>query len=311
MAQRCVGTNEGVERLFSEGKILRTHILRPTWHFVAAGDIRWMLALSAPRVHTLNRYMYRQEGVDDELMARCSLLLTEALRGGIQLTRKEIGEWLGRNGVEAKGMRLAYILMWAELEGLVCSGARRGKQHTYALLEERAPDADHLAPDDALAELTRRYFATRGPATIKDYTKWSSLTMAQAREGLEMVGDELEQIEAGGRVYWMAPGEPPRPPTGPVVDLVQGYDEVVSSYGESRDLILGEVALPGTEPDPPLLHTILLDGQVVGHWKETVSRNEVTVETFLYRSLSAEGQAALQHAVSRLGRFYGLPVSLL
>jgi hypothetical protein len=196
VAQRCVGVDdEEMERLFSEGRILRTHLLRPTWHFVAARDIRWMLALSAPRVHTLNRHMYGREGVDDELMARCSRLLAEALRGGNHLTRKEIGDLLGRNGVEANGVRLAYVLMWAELEAVVCSGARRGKQHTYALLEERAPDAAELSSDAALVELTRRYFATRGPATIKDYTKWSSLTVAQARQGLEMMGEALQRVE--------------------------------------------------------------------------------------------------------------------
>lgn len=306
VAQRCEGVdNEEMERLFDGGAILRTHILRPTWHFVTAGDIRWMLALSAPRVHTLNRYMYRREGIDDELTTRCTRLLTEALQGE-QLTRTEIGDWLGRNGVEAKGVRLAYILMWAELEALICSGARRGKQHTYALLDERVPAADKLEPEDALAELTRRYFTTRGPATIKDYTKWSSLTVAQARAGLDMVGEEFERFESDGRVYWMAPGDAPNPPAGPAVDLVQGYDEVVSSYGESRDLILGQVSLPGTDPHPTLLHTILASGQVVGHWKVTVRWSEVRVDTFFYRHLERGEQAALEAAVSRVGDFFGL-----
>jgi hypothetical protein len=129
---------EAVERAFSEGRILRTHILRPTWHFVAARDIRWMLDLSAPRVHAFNRYMYRREGIDKELASKCARLLREVLQGGEQLTRAEILDWFGRNGVAASGVRLAYILMWAELEALICSGARRGKQHTYALLDERA-----------------------------------------------------------------------------------------------------------------------------------------------------------------------------
>jgi hypothetical protein len=151
VAQRCAGVNrKEVERAFSAGTILRTHILRPTWHFVAARDIRWMIELSAPRVHTLNRHMYRREGIDKEMTTKCARLLTEALRGGEQLTRAEIRDWLGRNGVAAAGARLAYILMWAELEALICSGARRGKQHTYALLEERAPHAETKAADEGV-----------------------------------------------------------------------------------------------------------------------------------------------------------------
>jgi hypothetical protein len=311
VAQRCTGVGEEqIERLFSEGEILRIHILRPTWHFVSARDIRWMLELSAPRVHTINRYMYRRLGIDEEMTAKCTRLLTEALRGGERLTRREIGKWLARTGVQAAGMRLAYILMWAELEALICSGARRGKQHTYALLEERAPNAGTKATDDALAELTRRYFTTRGPATVKDYTKWSGLTIAQARAGLEMVESELERTESDGRVYWMSPETVPDPPIGPVIDLVQGYDEVVSSYGESRDIILGKVPLPGTDRDPPLLHTVLSAGKVAGHWKETVNRREVSVDTFMYRPLAPEEQTALREAVNRLGYFFGLPARL-
>ena len=307
VAQRSNKANiHDIERLFSEGAILRTHLLRPTWHFVFAEDIKWVLEATAPRVHMLNGHMYRREGVDDDLAARCARLLTEALRGGGQLTRKEVAAWFGRNGVEASGMRLAYILMRAELDALICSGARKGKQHTYVLLDERAPGAKVLGPDGALAELTRRYFSTRGPATVKDYTKWSSLTMAQARSGLEMVDGEFERVEVEHRVY-LTPVAPQPMPNSPVVDLIQGYDEIVSSYGESRDLILGRVGLPGTDPDPPLLHTILLDGSLAGHWKESLGRRELTVNTTLYRSLEAKEDAALVQAVQRFGDFYAMP----
>jgi hypothetical protein len=310
VAQRSYNANvHDIERLFSEGAILRTHVLRPTWHFVFAEDIRWVLEATAPRVHMLNGHMYRREGVDDDLAATCARLLTEALRGGGQLTRKELAAWFGRNGVEASGMRLAYILMRAELDALICSGPREGKQHTYALLDERAPGAKVLGHDGALAELTRRYFSTRGPATVKDYTKWSSLTVAQARRGLEMVGAELERVEVGQRVYW-TPGTPHSRPNRPVVDLIQGYDEIVSSYGESRDLILSEVGIPGTNPDPPLLHSILLDGRLAGHWKESLGRKELTVNSTFYRSLEGKEDAALGQALQRLGAFYSMPARL-
>lgn len=133
VAQRSESaTVREVERLFSEGAILRTHLLRPTWHFVSAEDIMWVLEATASRVHILNGHMYRREGVDDDLAAKCARLLTAELRGGGQLTRKELAVLFGRNGVEASGVRLAYILMRAELDALICSGARRGKQHTYA-----------------------------------------------------------------------------------------------------------------------------------------------------------------------------------
>lgn len=308
IAQRANPANiQDIESLFSDGTILRTHLLRPTWHFVVAEDIRWVLEATAPRVHMLNGHMYRREGIDDDLAATCARLLTEALRGGGQLTRKELAAWFGRNGVEASGMRLAYILMRAELDALICSGAREGKQHTYALLDERAPGGKVLGPEGALAELTRRYFSSRGPATVKDYTKWSSLTVAQARSGLEMVGAELERVEVGQRVYW-TPGTLHSTPNRAVVDLIQGYDEIVSSYGESRDLILSEVGIPGT--NPPLLHTILLNGRLAGHWKESLGRKELTVNSTLYRPLEGKEDAALGQALQRLGAFYSVPARL-
>jgi hypothetical protein len=310
VAQRSTNVNvRDIERRFSDGAILRTHLLRPTWHFVFADDIRWVLEATSARVHMLNGHMYRREGVDDELAAKCTRLLTEALRGGGQLTREEVAAWFSRNGVEASGMRLAYILMRAELDALICSGARKGKQHTYALLEERAPGAKALGTEGALAELTRRYFSTRGPATVKDYTKWSSLTMAQARSGLEMVEAELARVEVEHRVYWNA--ATPRPmPDSPVVDLIQGYDEIVSSYGESRDLLLSEVGNRGTNPDPPLLNSVLLDGRLAGNWKESLARRELIVNTRLYRSLESSAAAALERAVQRLGDFYAMPAHL-
>jgi hypothetical protein len=311
VAQRCAAICEkDIERAFAEGEILRTHILRPTWHFVSARDIRWMLELSAPRVHAINRHMYNREGIDEQLARKCIRLLRKELTGRAQLTRAEIRNMLSRGGVDAAGPRLAYILMWAELEAVICSGARKGKQHTYALLEERAPHAQTKSPDDALAELTRRYFATRGPVTVRDFTKWSGLTVAQARTGLEMVGGELDREERSGRIFWYSQSPVPTSPHRGTVDLVQGYDEVISSYGESR-MTVPEEALPGgTSPNPPMLHAILSDGRLVGHWKETRRTKEVTIATSFYRPLQQEERSSLQKAVNRLSDFFQLPVRL-
>ena len=181
-------TDAAVEQAFDEGAILRTHILRPTWHFVAPADIRWMLALSAPRVHAVNAYAYRTFELDAAVLARSRAALERALAGGRQLTRLELAKVLQRAGVQADGPRLAHVMMHAELDAVICSGARRGKQFTYALLEERAPRAKVLPRDEALAELTRRYFASHGPATLRDYVWWSGLTARDARAGM---ADEL------------------------------------------------------------------------------------------------------------------------
>ncbi len=156
-----------VARAFDEGRILRTHVLRPTWHFVTPADIRILLQLTAPRVEALNAFIYRQQGLDTETLTRGEHVIAGALEGGNQLTRPELAAILGQEGIPATGVRLAYIVMHAELDALICSGAMRGKQHTYALLDERAPDARVVPHEKALAEITFRFFTGHGPATSR------------------------------------------------------------------------------------------------------------------------------------------------
>ena len=182
VAQRTKGLTEAtIEQVFAEGAILRTHLLRPTWHFVTPADIRWLLKLTAPRVNAANASYYRKFGLDEAVLARTNTVIARALEGGKQLTRSELEAALQQAGLSTPAddrLRLAYIMMRAELDVLVCSGPLRGKQHTYVLLEERVPQAGTLERDEALAELTRRYFTSRGPATLKDYMGWSGLLAA-------------------------------------------------------------------------------------------------------------------------------------
>jgi hypothetical protein len=155
-------TDADVETAFARGQILRTHVLRPTWHFVTPQDLRWMLALTAPRVQAVNRYAYRRFELGEALLARSLDVLAAALAGRQPLTRPELAEALARSGIDVQGLRLGYVLMHAELEALICSGPRRGRQHTYALLADRCADAPALGRDEALAELTLRYFRSPG-----------------------------------------------------------------------------------------------------------------------------------------------------
>jgi len=198
VAQRTNGAiNARMDQALADGTILRTHVVRPTWHFVLPADIRWLLDLTAPRVNALSAYYFRQLGLDDAVFAKTNALFSKVLKGGGQLTRTELNAMLQRSGIAASGQRLGYILMRAELDAIICSGARRGKQQTYALFDERVRRAKRMRRDDALAELTRRYFVSRGPATLKDYVVWSSLTGAEGRIGLEMVRSRLEHDVIG------------------------------------------------------------------------------------------------------------------
>jgi Winged helix DNA-binding domain len=298
-------TDAAVEEAFARGEILRTHVLRPTWHFVARADIRWMLRLTAPRVHALNRYPYRKYELDDDVLRRSGEVLVRALANAEPHTRSELAELLRRAGIVADGLRLGYILMHAELEELLCSGPRRGRQQTYALLDDRAGEAKVLTRDQALAELTWRYFASHGPATVRDFRAWSSLTAADARAALERVGHRLEaQTGDDGTPWYAAPAGPEdRPATGAF--LIPMYDETVVAY---RDL---KVVL--AEPPPAegfLSRPIVIDGRTVGSWKRFVGRRGATIEADLFTPLARAETEALEAVVERFGRFMELPASL-
>ena len=313
VAERTGGVSDAaMDRAFADGTILRTHVLRPTWHFVLPADIRWMLALTAPRVQALHAYRYRQLELDDTVLEQCTALLVDALQGGHQLTRKALDAALKSAGIATNDFRLAHILMNAELDGIICSGGLQGKQHTYALLDERAPRAKRLTHDAALAELTLRYFASHGPATAKDFKWWSSLTAANVEKGLEMVAAQLEHEVIGGMSYWFAASAPYPKAASPTVHLLQGYDEYTVAYSESKYVLDASGAARSRPRDTVVFnHVVILDSQVAGRWKRTLKKNSVVIEAALYAPFDDAQTQALQAAADRHGRFLGLTASVV
>jgi hypothetical protein len=296
-----------IDQVFSAGGILRTHILRPTWHFVLPADLRWLQELTAPRVHAQNAYYYRQSGLDDGMRARCNRLITDALRGGSHLTRKELEGVLLRDGIALKGLGMAYAVMQAELDCVIVSGALKGRQQTYALFEERVPDAPALTRDEALGELAVRYFASRGPATPKDLRFWSSLTLADVQRCIEIAGERLRQEEVDGLTLWSAPSEAPPPVPSPKVHLLQGLDEYFVGYGESRTFC-DQAGTRVSMVDRAVYNgALIVDSQLAGHWKRTVTKRAVTFQAALRAPFDDARMQALRDAADRHGEFLGLP----
>lgn len=312
LGQRLRAADDAVvERAFNEGEILRTHVMRPTWHFVAPADIRWLLALTAPRVNIVNGTMYRQLELDEALFARSNQAIAEALTGGTYLTRAELGEVLAQAGIIAEGLRLGYIVHRAELDAVICSGPRRGKQFTYALLDERAPQAKVLERDEALAELTRRYFTSHGPALPQDFAWWSGLTLTDVRAGLDMVKDSLRQETLSGQTCWFSPNRPVLQAPSPAAYLLPNYDEYLVSYRNSRHAIEPEYLALFYARNVVFSHFVLVDGRVVGSWRRDFEKKTVIITVKLFETLSEAQTQALVAAADRYGSFLGLPVRLM
>lgn len=298
-----------IQRAFDAGQILRTHVLRPTWHFVAPHDIRWMLELSAPRVHRTMATYDRQLGLDSSIMNRATSIMERALGDGGFLTRVELGAHLERAGLPGKSTHLAHVAMHAELEGIICSGPRRGKRSTYALLAERAPHARSLPRDEAIAELTRRFLRSHGPATHRDLSWWSGLSAADAKRGIEMVG--ARRLDADGRAYWTIGRSAPAMRAGKAVHLLPIYDEYLVAYRDREAVPHGPALVEALKGGyGAFQHALVIAGQVAGTWKTGID-SRGTVRVVPLRRLSATERLGVRKALGRYHRFAGVALKPL
>ena len=305
-------TDEIIEQAFTNGTILRTHVMRPTWHFVLPADIRWMLTLTAPRVLATIAYYDRTLGLDDTVFTHANTVLAKALQGGKQLTRTELVSVLQQAGIATDNLqRTGHVIMHAELDGIICSGARRGKQFTYALLDERAPQARTLDRDEALAEFARRYFTSRGPATLQDFVWWSGLTVADAKTGLEMVTSQLMHEVIDGQTYWFSTSVSPAKDLSQTVYLLPNFDEYIVGYTD-RSAIFDASHTQHLDARGNVLfqHTIVLSGRVVGTWKRTLKKDEVILTPSLFTTLTKDETRALAASTKRYGAFLDMPVNV-
>jgi hypothetical protein len=300
-------TEAALDRLFDEGAFLRTHVLRPTWHFVLPEDIRWLLELTAPRITRGLAHRHRDLELDANVFLRASAAFAAALAGGRHLTRPELGEELRKARISPEGQRLPHLLMHAELDGLIASGARRGKLHTYALLEERAPKARRLDRADSVAELALRYFMSHGPAQLQDFVWWSGLTLADARKGIAAAGDALKQQSVEGKDYWFDADRGRAHDAAGVAHLLPNFDEYTVAYRDRAELI---DARGPHDPFFILSNVVTLGGKVRGGWRRTPKRNGAHVEISALDRFEPGEISAVEEAVRRLGRYLESPVRL-
>jgi hypothetical protein len=313
VGQRLVGaraTEAELDRAFNAGEIIRTHVLRPTWHFVAPEDLRWLLALTGPRVHQASGYQYRLLEIDAALAARARAVFEKALRGGVALTREELGARMMEAGIEAKGLRLAYLVGHAELEAVICSGPRRGKRQTYALVEERIPPARARTRDEALAELARRYVDGHGPAQVADLAWWSGLTQADARIALESATPPLVRERHGDRTFWASPTQPVPRFRRPVVHLLPNYDELLIAFRDRTDAMDPALPPPARVAQVVLAHIVVRDGLGVAGYRRRDEKAITTLSIDQLVELDSAEKAGIRAAADRFAAFLGRPVEL-
>jgi hypothetical protein len=304
--------NADIDQAFNDGAILRTHVLRPTWHFVAPVDIRWMLALTGPRIVSASGGRWRELGLDAATMKKSMNVIERALADGRTLTRAELAAALAKARITTEGQRLAHVVMHAELTGLVCSGPVRGKQFTYALLASRVPAAPADAPgtrEAHVAELVRRYFTTHGPATAHDFAWWSGLGVGDARRGVAALGRALASAEHDGATYWFDPAAEPAPAGS--VHLLPPYDEHFVGFRDRAALLERlERAGRSAETRGIFANVLTVDGQFAGSWTRAVKKGRMVVSVAPLVPLTAAQRRAATRAAEAYGNFAGMEVDV-
>jgi hypothetical protein len=305
-------TDADIEQAIAAKTIIRTWPMRGTLHFVAPEDVRWLLALLTPRIIAQTAGRYRQLELDNAVFARSKEVFARALQGGKQLTRDEMQQLLEQANISTSGQRGYHILGRSAQDGLICFGAPRGKQQTFTLLDEWAPPAKQLERDEALAELTRRYFTGHGPATIPDFVWWSGLTVTDARAGLELVKAQLSQETVNGQTYWMSPDGPLGADDGSAIYLLPSFDEYLLGYKDRTTVLEAVHAQKVTPGSNGIFYPIIvIEGRVAGTWKRTFKKDTVVIEKKPFTPLSQAQSQAITIAARRYGRYTGMsPVVL-
>lgn len=305
-------TEKDIEHAIADRSIVRQWPMRGTLHFVAAADAKWITALLAPRVVKRARYRWKQLGITEDMVTKSERLFEKALAGGKKLSRPAMYDVLENGGVSPANMRGLHILGHLAQQGLLCFGPREGKQPTFVLLDEWVPKAKKITGDEALAEITNRYFTSHGPATIQDFMWWSGLTKKEVERGQALNTSQLVSEIVERKTYWFSAGAKTPKIDSSDVYLLASFEEYLLGY-KDRHAVLQDAHKNHVNPgsNGMLGSIIIADGQVVGTWKRAIKKNRVEVSPAFFSKKLSVSKKALEQAVDRYGTFIGMPAEIV
>jgi Winged helix DNA-binding domain len=304
VGQRIEGSTEAIiQHAYDKGEILRTHVMRPTWHFISPADIKWLLALTGSRVNAACATTFRQVQLDDKIFQSSNAIITKALQKGQPLTRNELKIALQQKKIRTDEIRMICLLLKAEIDGLICSGPRQGNQFTYMLLDERVTASKIFNKEEALAELTKRYFNSHGPATIKDFAWWSGLTITDAKKGVELIKSYLQNEIAENETFWFSSSLSSIKEIKPAIQLLPAFDEYTVAYKNRNNILHKDSA---SQSSTEILNPVILQkGQVIGKWKRIADKKNVSIKIAPFISLSQSAIKNIRAEAKSYAKFIG------
>jgi hypothetical protein len=303
-------TEEQIESAFNRGEIIRTHLMRPTWHFVSADDIYWLLELTAKQIKSTTKSRKRDLGLTENDLGKSKEILIKSLEGNRALTREELSVHLNSAGINTYGQRLPHILMDAEIDAIICNGDIQGKKQTYALLAERVPEKKTFTKEEALALLAKKYFTSHGPATLADFVWWSGLPVTDARKALEINKATLISETIGTDTYWFSDSVKLSTSTSDSVYLLPAFDEYLISYKNRSAAITIDHHSKAISNNGIFWPIIVVNGQISGLWKRTLKKDTVLIELDHFRPHNKKEIGLIEKAAESFGHYSGKNVKV-
>jgi hypothetical protein len=296
-------SDKNIERAIDKGEIIRIHVLRPTWHFISADDVYWMLKLSSAKIKSSFKSRHKELGLSESIITKTRDIIEKTLSNGLSLTRNELTNEFHKAKIKTDGNRMSHILFRAEMDGTICSGPTINNKQTYSLLYERVQHKKELSRDESLAELAKRYFISRCPATLQDFIWWSNLSVTDARKAIDSVKSDFIVEIIGSRKYWIPNSFSGAGPGKTSVHLLPAYDEFLISYRD-RSSSLSLIHNKKTVSDNGIFHpTIIVNGQVAGLWKRSIQKNKVIVEFDFFKSPGKSTKRLIDKKATLFGQF--------
>ena len=296
------------EKAFNEGKIVRTHLFRTTWQLVAGEDLKWMLDLCRESaLRGLRSWMKtNQVFIPEPEQAAVQQLFHDYLSRHRIARKQDFAAFLEDRNFPMTDQRLSYHIRLAEYTGLLCSGdlnpGPAGK-NSYALVEEKLPDAHTLPREEALAQLARKYFRSHGPATLEDFAWWSGIGINACKQGMDALGQELIRLRWKGLDFFLHEDCRSRGFRSGRIHLLPPYDEYLIGY-KSRHVSLHPDHSHRAHNNSGIFWPVLLqDGEVVGNW--SAAAGKLTLDIFHPdATLDALDARALDAESARYFRFF-------
>jgi hypothetical protein len=303
-------TQHDVNTELARASIIRTHVLRPTWHIVASSDLMWMLELTAPNILRITRGYHKSVEITPKILKASISLIEKTLRDGIDLSRTEIAAVLKKQKINTDENRLAHLLMDAELNGLICSGPVENNSQRYRLIPEQIKKAAKLDRDEAIQQLAARYFKSHGPATIRDFHWWSGLSIADCRIGIKLNSENLSSYDDEGIIYYFDETACSFSETKKQHHLVPAFDEFFVGYKDRSTLIAEKHNIKLFTNNGMFFPALLTNGRATGTWKRKINNEKVNIDIQIFSSPSTLSMRSLKSQVAQFGKFLGKEVSI-